>query len=416
MRFWNSTADRWAPRISGGRTGATLAEVLIAILVMSIGVLSVAALFPVSIIRSAQANQLTVATGLRYNVEQILTVYSQLVTDPDGNQVFNEQQAVPFQKFVIDPLGYSYFTQQGNTSQAQWFGYRTGNYFQANTPSGTNSPAGYNGYLRRYGGQFASGNLSYLDSLAACPDSWTMRFEDIATASTSTSVTLPQLATAGIASPTLPYGTTNPYTRIVLFDTTGTLSQIRPLVSITGTVASWDEDAAPNGNGNGVLNAGEDVDGNGILAAAVPFTVGKVRIETQERRFSWIITARQDAARVTDVDVVVFFKRSFEGAGTIGTPGDGEEFVFLNNNGNSQVFSTGNATATLSYTGTDPVPFLKKGGFIFDPTNCYWYQIENYTDSSGTVTLKLDRDASAASNTAMLFRGVVDVYSIGQVP
>jgi hypothetical protein len=414
MKRLNSTAECCSARISESRAGATLSEVLIAILVMSIGVLSVAALFPVSIIRSAQANQLTVATGLRYNVEQMITLYPQLTTDPDGNNTYGEQQTFPFQKFVIDPMGYAYFGQLGNTNQRDWFGYRSGNYFQANTPSGTNNPATYNGNLRRYGAQFASGSQSYLDSLIKCPDSWTVRFEDTASASTNTSVTLPLLSTAGIASPLLPYGINSPYTRLVLFDTTGTLSQVRPLVSIAGTVASWDEDAAPNGNGDGILNVGEDVDGNGLLAAAVPFTVGMVRIETQERRFSWIITARQDVSGETDIDIVVFFKRSLEGAGTVTAPD--EEFVFLNNNGNSAVFSTGQTTATLSYSGTDPVPFLKKGGFIFDPTNCYWYQIENYTDSSGTVTLKLDREATAASNTAMLFRGVVDVYPIGQVP
>jgi Tfp pilus assembly protein PilV len=408
MRCLNAAAGSCSLRAVGARTGATLSEVLIAILVMSIGVLSVAALFPISIIRSAQANQLTVATGLRYNVEQMLAVYPQLWMDPDGGDAdsdgdrFNDQRG---RNFIIDPLGY-YYVQPVNSSQADVFGF--------NTTANPIVPGGqvpwYNSNVRRYQANIAPAGVTapaLLDPVAASPDSWTLRFEDLAVGSTSNSVTLLQLPNAGFPVPVpVPYGFNNPYTRLVLFDTTGQFSEVRPLTSINGTIASWDE---PDTNGNNVLDIAEDFDGNGLRAGAVPFTVGDVRIETQERRFSWLITARQDSSGVTDLDMAVFFKRS-----QLST----EEFTYSNGTAaNSVVFMSGSNTATFQYnTGSgDPSPFLKKGGFVFDATNCYWYQIQNYTDNSGTVVLKLDRSAVSNSNTAMLFRGIVDVFFIGSV-
>ncbi len=49
--------------------GVTLSEVLVSLLVMSIGVIAVATLFPLSVLRTVQATQLTNAAQLRYNFE-----------------------------------------------------------------------------------------------------------------------------------------------------------------------------------------------------------------------------------------------------------------------------------------------------------------------------------------------------------
>ncbi|MCA8993565.1 MAG: hypothetical protein KDA88_16370 [Planctomycetaceae bacterium] len=59
-------------RKSNGRSGASLTEVLIAILILSIGVSSVFALFPISILSSIKATQLTNAKLMQGNVEQYL--------------------------------------------------------------------------------------------------------------------------------------------------------------------------------------------------------------------------------------------------------------------------------------------------------------------------------------------------------
>src|SRR5262245_38569273 len=70
-------------RLRGGRAdkcrpGTTLSEVLISLLVMSVGVVSLATLFPISVLRSLQATHLTNAANLRYNVESFLSIRPQL--------------------------------------------------------------------------------------------------------------------------------------------------------------------------------------------------------------------------------------------------------------------------------------------------------------------------------------------------
>lgn len=55
------------------RSGATLTEVLMAVLIMSIGVVSVISLFPMSVIRALQATQLTNSKFAEQNAEQIIT-------------------------------------------------------------------------------------------------------------------------------------------------------------------------------------------------------------------------------------------------------------------------------------------------------------------------------------------------------
>src|SRR5262249_17344155 len=51
------------------RGGATVTEALIALLIMSIGLVALAVLFPLSVLRSIKASQFTNATDVRYNAE-----------------------------------------------------------------------------------------------------------------------------------------------------------------------------------------------------------------------------------------------------------------------------------------------------------------------------------------------------------
>lgn len=51
------------------RRGVTITEVLVSLAVMSVGVIAVATLFPLSVLRTVQATQLTNAAQLRYNFE-----------------------------------------------------------------------------------------------------------------------------------------------------------------------------------------------------------------------------------------------------------------------------------------------------------------------------------------------------------
>lgn len=73
--------------IQRGRRGATLTEVLLAILILSIGVSSVIALFPISILNSVKATQLTNARLLKEDVEQIIRVNPQYLTATTNGNV-----------------------------------------------------------------------------------------------------------------------------------------------------------------------------------------------------------------------------------------------------------------------------------------------------------------------------------------
>ena len=63
-----------AARPPGARAGVTLTEVLMSLLVMGIGVVSVATLFPLAVLRGARATQYTAGTVLKQNAEETLNV------------------------------------------------------------------------------------------------------------------------------------------------------------------------------------------------------------------------------------------------------------------------------------------------------------------------------------------------------
>ena len=95
-------AEKLAPRL-----GVTLTEVLMSLMIMSIGVSAVAVLFPISTLRSIQANRLTHGAILKYNVEGILQAEPNLIFDPDGDGNFDEHFVPVLQRnYVVDPFGY----------------------------------------------------------------------------------------------------------------------------------------------------------------------------------------------------------------------------------------------------------------------------------------------------------------------
>jgi hypothetical protein len=124
------------------------------------------------------------------------------------------------------------------------------------------------------------------------------------------------------------------------------------------------------------------------------------------------LTVRNAGAGVQNVDVVVFFQRKFD----INT----DEYLY------PATFTAGNMQVSISYPlGNNPntnqpyKPFMKKGNYIFDANNCFWYRISNVVDNNnGAATITLDVPASASNSTftnqrAMFPRNVVDVYPLG---
>ena len=105
------------------RAGVTLTEVLMSLMIMSIGVSAVAVLFPISTLRSIQANRLTHGAILKYNVEGILQAEPNLIFDPDGDGNFQEHFVPVTQRnYVVDPFGYYTHYSDGNYGIASAFG------------------------------------------------------------------------------------------------------------------------------------------------------------------------------------------------------------------------------------------------------------------------------------------------------
>ena len=66
------------------RAGVTLTEVLISLMIMSIGIVSVATLFPLSTLRVLEASRQTNSTITRFSAEAVIDVDAGFLHNPDG--------------------------------------------------------------------------------------------------------------------------------------------------------------------------------------------------------------------------------------------------------------------------------------------------------------------------------------------
>jgi hypothetical protein len=417
--------------------GTSLSEVLISTLVMSIGVVALASLFPISVLRSIQASQLTNAASLRYNAEALMKTVPQLTT------IGEEWQPVTaYQQWdtVIPPPVYGlrvpavFICEQAGTSggadPGSW-GHTVGG-TQAMSPDGTVTWRGITltnyivdplGYVlvdpadadprpRRLGGgaltgaQQHFGNVGgapFLDSVnrfpayglyqqsatalvnearaaavSVLPDSWTLQAESLdinATTITPTSIILGGVDFNDL-SQAVQYTTPDLVPdRIVLMDETNRRGHMRAVTGLTsvagGTQVSW--------------------------AAGQPLPTGfspvRARVESLERRYSYVLSARRRSGAI-HTDVVVFFRRSFGltdeqvyscvfrkiDRGTDGLPGDPN--VDDNGDGTNDdrnELGMGNDKprnfVIVQYYSSNEKPFYKKGGFICDAQNLKWYRI-----------------------------------------
>lgn len=181
----------------------------------------------------------------------------------------------------------------------------------------------------------------------------------------------------------------NGVTRIILTDSTGKLSQTRLVTSVSvaggNTTLSW---------------SATDPLTNGF----VPFYA---RVESQENRYTWMLTVLRTAGSgVANVYVTIFFRRPLVVT---------EEQTY-------QANGTDGITQplTVNYTAGQK-PFVKKGGFMCDITNGRWFRITDIVSDSGTVLSlfvdqarpQTDITANGANFNVVFMRGVVDVYPIG---
>lgn len=431
---WCRLALRW-PGNPGARAGTTLSEVLISLAVMSIGVVSLATLFPISVLRSFQANQLTNSANLRYNVEAMLSVRPELYaigapweaaksySNSPGDMVTPTEltslksppvvfqcttggtsdsvepnwnftdlnsttesggvvwQTFRLQNYIIDPLGaWNVESTFRSTGSGNFFGN------DGNIPPNPRSVNGFgNTGIRVFGGIGATAANDMLAAEAATlPDSWVNQAESFSITYTAgnTSCTLNDLLTD--LTNTTPTDSTGLFTvsRIVFYDATGRFSEVRPITSI-GALAgmqqtvSW---ALPSGTVKGLT-----------------ITPVRARIETRERRFTWILSVRRGSSGAAYMDVVVFFRRPFSGKdeqvypatfSAVTDPGyDAQPGIAGyddDQNGTTDDISELGALGSddsarnwivLQYNSALGKPAVKKGGFVTDADNLRWYRI-----------------------------------------
>ncbi len=378
------------------RGGVTLIEVLMSLLVMGVGVTAVATLFPMSVLRAVQGTQLTNAALLRYNAEAMMDVNRGLVLNPDGDVYHPISNPTAISEhysktYIVDPLGYYDVTGQQN------------NFGNGGTKSLTRFP-GFNTTI------FTRTDAA---NLVISPDSWVTKVKDIADASvtpSSTSVTLTDTDAETVASfkPTA----ARPPMRVVMSNLAGNKSITRIISDTSGKTISWvDEDT----NGNRLIDAGEDTDGNGLLQVGLPtgFQVGEVRVEAKETRYTWLLTVKNNNRGVANVNVVVFFRRSFN---------PNEEHVFSRGNGADDVVPAASSSfpeydITYDISDPDKIPFILRGGFVFDVEHARWYKIQKVVEtgtSSNSKRITLDKQPPEGEvlQHVMFLRGVVDVYPI----
>jgi hypothetical protein len=442
------------------RQGATLTEVLMSLMIMAIGVVSLATLFPIASLRVLEATNLTNSTIVRFNAEGIVDAFPSMVNDADGSGSTREELG---RNFIVDPLGWhEHVDQFGITSVTD----PRLIYFEYNRPANINLPAltlpdGRLRPTRFFGENPATGSrqifttLDVTRQIVSLPDT-TTDIVDTFPDPDGTLTTAYVLNAAGrIRGLVLPADVDLSVVALepslyqaLIFDKTGKYSETRTLNLVTGQQIEWAQDLNRDGNTTGV---GEDRALPLRFTADVSGTpnVGLVRIEQPVPYYSWMLTVHKDINGPVNVDVVVFNKRDFSQLseqiyygdlvrhrvgpdGVPGKPGDdngedkngngtldpGEDL-----NGNGSLDGIPNDVTELGYPGSDDVPNdlvtvnwdptlypvlngrpvekppIKRGAYIYDALNSYWYRIREIesSTSSTSATLALESTISRAN-------------------
>lgn len=351
------------------RQGATLIEILMAILVMGLGVVSIATLFPASVLRSINATKLTNATLLRHNAESIIDIDpDNWIHDPEKIGTVKigtvEKGTINGGNYFVDPLGY----------------YLVDNIDVVNVVDEKVKRVGGTG-PRRFPG--IAMDSSHANRLVRLPDSWPELLSAGVDTFDATSVTLVDVDLSEIESGS----------RIVLIDETGHRGAVRDIsntIPITGSTVQFT---------------------NALPTGFVPFDA---RILTRDPKvhFTWLLTVRNSggaglptngtATRSAEVDVVVFFNR---------VPSLQDEAIWDAGGGGTKY------TVKLPPIGHEKRPKIRKGGFLFNVDNGRWYRIEQ-VENDGNRAVRLTLSANAASaekpiRRVIFMARVVEVYPLG---
>jgi prepilin-type N-terminal cleavage/methylation domain-containing protein len=400
------------------RSGVTLTEVLMSLMIMSIGISSVMVLFPISVLRSVQSTQLTNAAILKYNTAAQIRQNPQLLFDPNGNynlqnsDVGREKALLEHflsgnsRNYIVDPVGFHELFGVDSTGDgvvdanddviARSFG--NDGILPGFQPAGQANRA----VLRRYDGgvlaKFGGVEESSVASAGLTPDqiasmsllaSRLARLRDGRTNQLDTTalsglianingtnrligIQLPDTVLSDdlIAIPTA--ATTRPgnlipdpeIAEVTLFSANGKFSQTFPLthIDVAARKVFWSEyDDAGNStdfNDNGTLDVRE-------LPLEFQGQVGQVILRSvRSADFSWLLTVRRSGdGQARGIDVVIRYHTGVQ-------PMD--ERIF------PATFVSGAGFIGVNDAADGAEPVLKRGAYVFDPVNARWYRITNH--------------------------------------
>ena len=395
------------------RGGVTLTEVLMSVMIMGIGVVSLATLFPISTLRVLDATNRTNSTVARFNAEGTIGSFPTMVSDPDGIADAVDTTPEAGTNYVVDPLGWYELRAQSGTAPLVYEYNRPPptSVFQITQPPIAQQTR-YLGDNVTSPALFTS--IDVARRIASLPDTtidFGEGFPD--PEGTNPGAYVRASVTAPITGLTMPVGEVDlslfslPPTapsyqdptgyQVTIFDITGDYSEIRQIESVAGQTINWPSRPLP---------------------ARFSPIVGLVRIERVEPYYSWMLTVRNGVSGQAAVDVVVFSKRDFSELSEQLYVGDlrkytlGDDLVpgTLNSdlNGDGTDHNLGDLGHPLSddqpnnrvtfdwdpalYSTAPDKPFLRRGGFVFDAANALWYRIlaieESPTATSATLALE----------------------------
>ena len=450
------TTRRWALRKS--RDGVSLVEILMALMVMGVGLVSVATLFPIAMLRSIQATQLTNASLLMSQSQDYFKAFPDLTRNhydgilrpnyeftansvtwirrgtPTTAGVFKQlPSGLPYTT-IIDPIGMLNYSGSGNADE---FG---------SDPHGLHA-FGPNFYaVDRTNGGFnlaiaAQRNLAF--EVFASRDSWSSYLSSIAVTKNSATELVLTDANAGDFTTFQQMMTDNVPVRAIAVNFAGKESHVSNIASVnSGAKTITLSSRLPN---NGLFNA-----------------IPEVRLQVFEPRYSSLISVRKVLTRlgadglpgigigpkkdddgvngpndlgevawhnsdeslnnidIKNADLVIFFRRDFSPF---------SEQVYGVEGMRKASLGATSQPVRIYWDSTKPLskPALKPGGFVCDPINGYWYKIRSIFDEEGSGTaqvqwigannnryIEIDLETPPQTDTRflMVYKNIIEVYPI----
>lgn len=397
------------------RPGATLTEVLMSLMIMGLGITSVFTLFPMTVVRSVKATNLTHATLLAESVREGYRALQSVLSLPPAKTPANRPPSSTYthpkdpllsmtpavgDPLIPDPFIGTFVVDPYGGLSAASYGGSPGRFGEV-TPG---NPSGHAWGVLRVANGYGIGNVT-------SPDSWITIHEDLPANVTNNASSRTELTFSGpvnfngsvIPSAGLPPNSVTLPSRVLVLASNNRQSVATTVRSVMGAAGQTLELAAQLPTSLFDPSASPPVD-----------NVGLVRVQNFERRYTYLLTLHRDPMGKTTGQIVVFFRRNF----------DDTELLY-DVKANSIVKQTHQLTVTGVPRRPNPGEFVFGTWITTNPrTNeVYhhgrWHRLVavEETGNPNEYRLTLDRpwqapDQGAFANRMMFPRSVISVFDL----